>query len=123
MKERIEKYLRKKRREKAWKMLKDNIFVVLAAFGILIALIVLKVLKKKAKKKVKAKIKESIKNGIDSAINKDYSDLDSQEVGRFIPKDKTASYLTDSLTGILKGSYDYDDAREEALKEKYEITD
>ena len=79
MKERIEKYLRKKRREKAWKMLKDNIFVVLAAFGIVIALIVLKVLKKKAKKKVKAKIKESIKNGIDSAINKDYSDLDSQE--------------------------------------------
>ena len=45
------------------------------------------------------------------------------EVGRFIPKDKTASYLTDSLTGILKGNYDYDDAREEALKEKYEITD
>jgi len=79
MKERIEKYLRKKRREKAWKMLKDNIFVVLVAFGILIALIFLKVLKKKAKKKVKAKIKKSIKNGIDSAINKDYSDLDSQE--------------------------------------------
>lgn len=46
-----------------------------------------------------------------------------QEVGRFIPKDKTASYLTDSLTGILKGNYDYDDAREEALKEKYEISD
>ena len=46
-----------------------------------------------------------------------------QEVGRFIPKDKAASYLTDSLTGILKGNYDYDDAREEALKEKYEITD
>ncbi|MBO5623891.1 MAG: type II toxin-antitoxin system prevent-host-death family antitoxin [Butyrivibrio sp.] len=41
-----------------------------------------------------------------------------QEVGRFIPKDKTASYITDSLTGILKGCYDYDDAREEALKEK-----
>lgn len=46
-----------------------------------------------------------------------------QEVGRFIPKEKTISYLTDSLTGILKGNYDYDDAREEALKEKYEITD
>ena len=30
-----------------------------------------------------------------------------QEVGRFIPKDKAASYLTDSLTGILKGNYDY----------------
>ncbi len=44
-----------------------------------------------------------------------------QEVGRFIPKSRTVSYLTDSLTGILKG--DYYDAREEALKEKYEITD
>lgn len=46
-----------------------------------------------------------------------------QEVGRFIPKAKTVSYLTDSLTGILKGNYDYDNAREEALREKYEITD
>ena len=46
-----------------------------------------------------------------------------QEVGRFIPKAKTVSYLTDSLTGILKGNYDYDNAKEEALREKYEITD
>ncbi|MDE7313469.1 MAG: type II toxin-antitoxin system prevent-host-death family antitoxin [Eubacterium sp.] len=29
-----------------------------------------------------------------------------QEVGRFIPKDAAVSYLTDSLTGILKGDYD-----------------
>ena len=33
-----------------------------------------------------------------------------QEVGRFIPKAKTVSYLTDSLTGLLKGNYDYEDA-------------
>ena len=46
-----------------------------------------------------------------------------QEVGRFIPKAKTVSYLTDSLTGLLKGDYDYEDAREEALKEKYGIID
>ena len=46
-----------------------------------------------------------------------------QEVGRFIPKAKTVSYLTDSLTGLLKSDYDYEDAREEALKEKYEIAD
>ncbi|SFB13620.1 prevent-host-death family protein [Acetitomaculum ruminis DSM 5522] len=46
-----------------------------------------------------------------------------QEVGRLIPKEKTVSYLTDALTGILKGDYDYDNIREEALKEKYEITD
>ena len=46
-----------------------------------------------------------------------------QEVGRFIPKAKTVSYLTDSLTGILKGNDDYEDAREKALREKYEVTD
>jgi prevent-host-death family protein len=46
-----------------------------------------------------------------------------REVGRFIPKDATVSYLTDSLTGILKGSYDIDEVKTERLKEKYEITD
>jgi prevent-host-death family protein len=46
-----------------------------------------------------------------------------QEVGRFVPKGKTASYLTDSLAGILKGDYDYKDAKEEALREKYESID
>ena len=29
-----------------------------------------------------------------------------KEVGRFIQKDSAVSYLTDSLTGILKGDYD-----------------
>lgn len=42
-----------------------------------------------------------------------------KEVGRFIPKDATMSYLTDSLTGILKDDYDLDDVKEERLKEKY----
>lgn len=46
-----------------------------------------------------------------------------KEVGRFIPKDATVSYLTDSLTGVLKGDYEIEQAREERLKEKYEITD
>lgn len=46
-----------------------------------------------------------------------------KEVGRFIPKDASVSYLTDSLTGILKGNYDMDQVREERLREKYEITD
>ncbi len=46
-----------------------------------------------------------------------------KEVGRFIPKDSAVSYLTDSLTGILKGDYDLDSVREEGLKEKYEIPD
>ena len=45
------------------------------------------------------------------------------EVGRFIPKGTAVSYLTDSLTGILKGNYDIDSAREENLKAKYEIAD
>jgi hypothetical protein len=72
MKEQIEKYIRKKRREKIIKILKDNIFVILGAVGILILLIVLKILKKKAKKKIKAQIKDSIKKGIAG-----YHDLDA----------------------------------------------
>jgi hypothetical protein len=72
MKEQIEKYIRKKRREKIIKILKDNIFVILGAVGILILLIVLKILKIKAKKKIKAQIKDSIKKGIAG-----YHDLDA----------------------------------------------
>ena len=46
-----------------------------------------------------------------------------KEVGRFIPREAAVSYLTDSLTGILSGDADIDQAREERLKEKYESTD
>ena len=46
-----------------------------------------------------------------------------KEVGRFVPKDTAVSYLTDSLTGILKGSDNADTARDEMLREKYAITD
>ena len=46
-----------------------------------------------------------------------------KEVGRFIPKDAAVSYLTDSLTGILKNNGDLDSAKTEGLKEKYEIAD
>ena len=45
-----------------------------------------------------------------------------KEVGRFVPKEKTISYLTDSLTGILRSKSDGNE-REMALKKKYEITD
>ena len=31
-----------------------------------------------------------------------------KEVGRFVPKEAAVSYLTDSLTGILKGDYELD---------------
>lgn len=46
-----------------------------------------------------------------------------KEVARLVPKAAAMSYLTDSLTGILKGSYDLEQAREERLKEKYEAVD
>ena len=46
-----------------------------------------------------------------------------REVGRFIPKDAAVSYLTDSLTGILKEEYDLDEAKSERLMEKYGIAD
>lgn len=46
-----------------------------------------------------------------------------KEVGRFIPKADAVSYLTDSLTGILKGGMDIDQAKEERLKEKYAADD
>lgn len=46
-----------------------------------------------------------------------------REVGRFIPKEAAVSYLTDSLTGILKGNYSLDDTKSERLKEKYEAVD
>ncbi len=46
-----------------------------------------------------------------------------KEVGRFISKDTAVSYLTDSLTGILKGNYDLEEAKAERLKEKYEAND
>ena len=46
-----------------------------------------------------------------------------KEVGRFIPKSTAISYLTDSLTGILKGGDSVDDLREARLREKYEIAD
>lgn len=42
-----------------------------------------------------------------------------KEVGRFIPKEATVSYLTDSLTGILKEDYDIDQLKMESMREKY----
>jgi len=46
-----------------------------------------------------------------------------REVGRFIPKAEVVSYLTDSLTGILKGNYDMDEEKSERLSAKYEAVD
>ena len=44
-----------------------------------------------------------------------------KEVGRFIPREKAVSYLTDSLAGIRKGDTDLDKAREKRLGKKYEF--
>ncbi len=46
-----------------------------------------------------------------------------REVGRFVPKEATVSYLTDSLTGILKGDVDPEHVKDARLREKYAITD
>lgn len=46
-----------------------------------------------------------------------------KEVGRFIPKEAAVSYLTDSLTGVLRSDFDFDSEREEILRRKYEIDD
>ena len=43
-----------------------------------------------------------------------------KEVGRFIPRNAAVTYLTDSLTGILKNRSDEDRAKEESLRKKYE---
>ena len=47
----------------------------------------------------------------------------TKEVGRFIPKDATVSYLTDSLTGILKEDYDLDEVKAESMRAKYGSVD
>ncbi len=44
-----------------------------------------------------------------------------KEIGRFVPKNTTISYLTDTLTGILKDNYDLDDEKIKRLNEKYGI--
>lgn len=46
-----------------------------------------------------------------------------KEIGRFIPKNAAVSYLTDSLTGILKGDSDLEQERDLSLRGKYEIID
>ena len=46
-----------------------------------------------------------------------------REVGRFIPKDTTISYLTDSLTGILKEDGDLNEAKAEYMRKKYGSVD
>ena len=44
------------------------------------------------------------------------------EVARLISKNKTVSFLTDSLTGVLSKNYDEKAIKEERLR-KYEVLD
>ena len=46
-----------------------------------------------------------------------------KEVARLISKDTGISFLTDSLTGILKKDYNEKDIRAERIAEKYENID
>ena len=46
-----------------------------------------------------------------------------KEIGRFIPKSKSIYYLTDSLTGIIKGDYDLKEEKAEALDSRYALSD
>ena len=46
-----------------------------------------------------------------------------REVGRFVPKDAAVSYLTDSITGILKEDYSLEEVKTERLTQKYGTVD
>ena len=46
-----------------------------------------------------------------------------KEAARLIPRNAAVSYLTDSLSGILKGNADLGQEKKERLKEKYETFD
>ena len=45
------------------------------------------------------------------------------EVGRLIPKSQSISYLTESLTGIIKGNNDLKKEKAKSLDNKYEMHD
>lgn len=59
-----------------------------------------------------------VMDGIEVIVTKN-----GKEVGRFLPREAAVSYLTDSLTGILKENAALDQVKEERLREKYAITD
>ena len=59
-----------------------------------------------------------ILNGDEVIITKN-----GKEVGRLIPKDAAVSFLTDSLTGILKSGTDLEEAKAGELNKKYAYTD
>ena len=59
-----------------------------------------------------------VQNGDEIIVKKN-----GHEVGRFIPRDSAVTFLTDSLTGILKGDYDLKQTASEKASAKYETND
>ena len=45
------------------------------------------------------------------------------EIGRLVPKNAAVTYLTDSLTGILKNGSDLEKVKTESMREKYGLAD
>ena len=43
-----------------------------------------------------------------------------KEVARVVPREHAESYLTDSLTGVLREELNWEDARRERISAKYE---
>lgn len=64
------------------------------------------------------KYMDMVMNGQEVIVTKN-----GREVGRFIPRDATVSFLTDALTGIIRNKYDPDAEKMEALSDKYEVSD
>ena len=46
-----------------------------------------------------------------------------REIGRFLPRGKVVSLIAEKVKGLLRKDIDADQARDEALREKYGITD
>ena len=64
--------------------------------------------------KIFGKYLNLVMNGQEVIVTKN-----GKEVGRFIPKEASVSFLTDSLTGILKDDYDFSVVKAERLLNKY----
>ena len=67
MKDKIEKYIRKKKRDAAKKIIKYNMPTILAVLAVLMLFIILKIVAKKAKKKAKSWIVNTIKESINNS--------------------------------------------------------
>ena len=61
---------------------------------------------------------EMVINGNEVIVTKN-----GKEVGRLVPYEHTMEFLTDSLTGIIKGEYDLDEERTKRLKKRFQIDD